>query len=492
MKFLPMKYWIALCVAPALILGCAITECHADLHNIFPFNRLGAAMTESTLPRYTKLPLFHPHRKDFTCVYQAQHLPPINSQSELLFQQALALDDPNIYYKNRDWKKIYQLYQQSADMGNWKAMMNLAALILNYPVPERNPEVAIQWIEKAMKLGVPDAWDMMGIYHQNGIVKGGDATSAYAFFQKAADMGSPRAQVFLGEQLDAGWDNPREQFWANKPVAKKMLECAFAQGDGDAAYRLSFDYAKTFKPGGGTPEDKRRGLEVLQQGAKFGCIKCMNALSSEFRGLDLTTGRNLAEHIDKARAERYSKLGDALEFYGGTLKLPNLDKVLPLPPAPLPKWNGDVQTLINAAKAVTPPIKKPPQKPDQTGRRAIPEGYTVPPLTPQSPTQAGNELVTRTGYWLALDKNVSPADTSLSPGYRPQPVRGGLPEYYQVGEHFEPPTETWLNAAQTRWHYLGEAQRVVQPLDIATHEITWTWLGSPNRVQVANVYEIAV
>jgi uncharacterized protein len=300
----------------------------------------------SNLPRYEKLPLFNPHRKAFTCVYQDQHVPPIDPQAELWFQQALALDDPNIYPDKRDYRKIYQLYTQAAERNHWKAMLNLASLILSeHPgVPEHNPEMAIRWVEKAMKLGVPDAYDMMGVYHQNGLVKGGDATSAYAFFQRAADMGSPSAMTFLGDKLAATYDDPGQGFWGNMPVATQMLQCALAQGDGQPAYHLGFAYK------GATPESKLRALKAFHEGVKLGSANCANTLSVEFGGTDLADGTNIVGHIDKARAERYGKLGDALEFYGGRLKLPNLDKVLPLPPAPLPKWDGNVKTLIDGAK----------------------------------------------------------------------------------------------------------------------------------------------
>ena len=151
-------------------------------------NKITIAMSD--LPRYEKLPLFDPHRKDFACLYQAQQVPPLDPQSEQWFQQALALDDPNIPVGNVDYAKVYQLYRQAAERNNWKAMLNLASLILSNRagVPEHDPEAAIRWVEKAMKLGIPDAYDRMGIYHQNGLVKGGDATSAYAFFQRAADI----------------------------------------------------------------------------------------------------------------------------------------------------------------------------------------------------------------------------------------------------------------------------------------------------------------
>ncbi|AIP35403.1 sel1 repeat family protein [Paraburkholderia xenovorans LB400] len=347
MKFARVRYLFSLWLLFAMT-QAALAES--------PIHQLMTAMSSSDSPRYTKLPLFAPHRKDFTCVYQEQHLPPVDPQAELWFQQALASElDPNIYWEDKDWRKIYQLYQQAAERNHWKAMLNLAALILSgYPVPVRDPEMAIRWVEKAMQLEVPDAWDTMGVYHMKGIVKGGDATSAYAFFQKAADMGSPSAQTFLGAALNAGWDNPGSGFWANISVATKMLECSLAQGYGDAADELEFIYAAPR-----TPEARLRAVTVLQEGAKLGSAKCASLLGSQFRGMGLSDGKSLVGYVDKARAERYSKISDILEWYEGTLKLPNLDKVLPLPPAALPKWDGDVQTLIDAAKAVTPPPTSP-------------------------------------------------------------------------------------------------------------------------------------
>ncbi|RQH05848.1 tetratricopeptide repeat protein [Paraburkholderia dinghuensis] len=400
----------------------------------------------SDLPRYEKLPLFNPHRKTFTCEHQGQHVPPVDPQAELWFQQALALDDPNIYVGKRDYPKIYQLYTQAAERNHWKAMLNLASLILsdNAGVPVHAREVAIRWVEKAMQLGVPDAYDMMGTYHQTGMIKGGDATSAYAFFQRAADMGSPSAQTFLGFKMSGNYDSPDGEFWGNATIGMEMLQCALSQGYGDAADDLGYLYKDT------TPESKLRALKVFHEGVKLGSAKCANSLSSEFSGLGLTSGRNIVGHIDEARAERYSKLGDALEFYGGRLKLPNLDKVLPLPPAPLPKWDGDIQTLIDGAKAVTSPPKA-QQGAALPGREFIPHGYAVSSLEQSTMAVAGNQIVPRDGYWLALYGAAS------TPKNQQIPARRNTPERYQAGERFDASSFAWLTVDQVQWHYLGEA-----------------------------------
>ena len=401
----------------------------------------------SDLPRNQKLPLFNPYRAAFTCAYQDQHLLAIDPRAERWFQQALALDNPELLYKKRDYPQVYQLYTQAAERNHWKAMLNLAALILSDRpgVPEHDPEVAIRWVEKAMKLGVADAYEAMGVLHQNGTVRGGDATSAYAFFQRAADMGSPSALYFLGKKMDGAYDDPSGEFWGNAPVATKMLECAFAQGYGDAAAELSFVYARAE-----TSEAKSRALKILHEGVKLGSATCANALFTEFEGMDLADGTNLVGYVDMARSRRYSKLRDALEFYEGRLKLPNLDKVLPLPPAPLPKWDGETKTLIDGAKAVSPT----PRSEDGAaleGREFVPHGYAVPSLEQSTLAVSGERPVPQDGYWLALYGPASEPKNQL------HPARSGLPERYQSGERFEASSFSWLSTDQVQWHYLGEA-----------------------------------
>lgn len=411
-------------------------------------NKLTAAMSD--LPRYEKLPPFNPHRKDFKCVYQDQRVPSIDPQAEQWFQQALVLDDPDVWFEDRDYSKIYKLYVQAAERNHWKAMLNLAALILStYPgVPERNPELAIRWVEKAMALGVPDAYDRMGVYHQRGLVRGGNATSAYAFFQRAADMGSPSAMTFLGDKLGGTYDSPDGDFWGNRSIAMQMLRCAMAQGYGNAAYELGL-----YQQSGYSFEAKAQALKTFHEGVRLGCAKCSNNLASEFRGFGLTNGENLIGYVDQSRARRYKEIGNALEHYQGRLKLPNLDKVLPLPPAPLPKWDGDVKTLIDAAKGVTPPLKKDSISAFD-GRERMLDGQGVLSLEQSPYAISGDKVVPETGYWLALYGLSTMSKDQL------RFARNGNPERYRAGERFEPPHMSWLEAEQVQWHYLGEPRRI--------------------------------
>ncbi|MBN3815711.1 sel1 repeat family protein [Paraburkholderia sp. Se-20369] len=218
--------------------------------------------------------------------------------------------------------------------------------------------MAIRLVEKAMTLGVPDAYDRMGIYHQNGLLKGGSATSAYAFFQRAADMGSPSGMTFLGDRMGASYDDPDEKFLANVAIATKILECALAQGYGPAAYALGFLHQFS-KNANANANAKAEALKVLQEGVRLGCAECANRPSVEVSGIYIDDEFGLVKYVDEDRSVRYRKIKYLIDHYRGRLRLPNLDKVLPRPPAPLPNWDGNVKTLIDAARSTTleyPPV----------------------------------------------------------------------------------------------------------------------------------------
>jgi len=207
-----------------------------------------------------------------------------------------------------------------------------------------------------MQLGIPAAYDRMGTFYLNSVGVAGDATKAYAFWQKAAEMGNPHAMAYLGDMMAATWDSPNDGFWANIPVATKMLECSLVQGYGPAAYSLFYIQAWPRASDGKisasrTSETKALALKTLHTGVKFGCADCARDLLIEFQDPD-DLADMLVPHLDEARSERYAVLHNALEL-NPLLRFPNLDKALPLPPAPLSPWDGDKQTLIDTAKGVT-------------------------------------------------------------------------------------------------------------------------------------------
>ena len=385
------------------------------------------------LPRNEELRLFEPHRPGFTCEIEATKVPPIDAQADAWFLEAQALDDPDMWEEDRDYKKIVQLTRQAAERRHWKAMLNLATLYLEKRDPPNGKLEALELVEQAMRLGVPAAYDRMGTYYMNGVGVSGDATKAFAFWQKAAEMGNPQAMAYLGKKLAALWDSPRDGFWANMPAGIKMLECSLAQGYGPAAATLAFLRSWPRNADGTFAETKTaatrsHALRTLHEGVRFGCSDCARTLSIDF-GDPFDLADMIAPHIDKARSERYLVLHNALDL-NPLLRFPNLDKVLPLPPAALPPWDGDKHTLIDAAKGVMPRPSEPkaPAASQRQGRQHLDAAYDL---------RASDEKTTATeapfaGYWQAT----APAESEQLQAW----LAGIPPGLYQKGEGFDIPS----------------------------------------------------
>ena len=411
--------------------------------------------TASELPRFTKLERFNPHRPTFACKHEADTVPPITPEAETVFQQALVLDSYEIWHEQRDYKKIAELYQRAMTLGHWKAQFNLAGLYLKGAGVPQDVEKAVALTEDLMRKGVPAAWDNMGAYHMGGVgpLKQ-DASVGYAFWQKAADMGSKASQTYIGAKLLGDHDEP-PSFWGNRAVGLKMLECAFAQGEGRAAYELGI----TLEVG---DEDTARALKVLHAGVMMGSEGSASALDSSFRHGDSLVGRA----TDPARAARYAVLAGAL-YTNPDLRFPNLDKVLPLPPAPLPKWDSNKQTLIDAAKAVVPVLPVAPTSASspaaqRTGRAHIPEGYVLPDKAQEIvPAQYETTKAPIGGYWRAQLQQPSSARHADWDAAQ-------MPMRYAQGELFDR-TRPGLTDTDGRilFHYLGEP--VSQPVAVTVN-----------------------
>ena len=340
-------------------------------------------------PHLQHLAPFDPHITSFECQIEAVKVPPLDAQAEDWFLEARSMEDGFVFVDDVDYKKVVQLTRQAAERHHWKAMLNLSSLYIENHDPPNGDSEAVALVSQAMELGVPAAFDRMGIYYLNGTGVPGSVSQAYAFFQKAAQMGNPQSMNFLGEKMDAGADGLKPGYWGNIPVAIKMFECALAQGYGPGAVEMEPMYAVPrgvdgMPTGRQTPETNERVMRALHEGVRGGCKFCALRLWYEFdHPSDLET--MFVPFIDKARAQRYMKLSDALLF-NPDRRFPNLDKILPLPPAELPPWDGQRDSLLAVAMAVVPiPETSAPTKASlRTGRYFLDSVYAFRPLAETS------------------------------------------------------------------------------------------------------------
>jgi uncharacterized protein len=119
-------------------------------------------------------------------------------------------------------------------------------------------------------------------------------------------------------------------------IGNKIIECADRQNDPQAAYELgtwiSYPDANDF--------DQKKALYYLQRSIKFGNGDGALRLWSTFKEGEMQLPQ------DSERAKRYFKLQNYLEPFNNRHIYPvitNLDDIVPLPPAPLPKWDGKIE-----------------------------------------------------------------------------------------------------------------------------------------------------
>jgi hypothetical protein len=157
----------------------------------------------------------------------------------------------------------------------------------------------------------------------------------------------------------------------------------------------------------------------------LGSEACANKLRIEF-GKPFKIEEMLAPHIDPARSERYRLFAEALGFDPSD-RFPNLDRVLPLPPAILPPWNGDRDTLLNAARGVSAQPTPPPASASsrRSGRFHLDAAFSLRDTgqDTQSPTAPVE------GYWQPLSAGLSVRDS--------EQLAAVPPGLYRCGEEFQ-------------------------------------------------------
>jgi TPR repeat protein len=231
----------------------------------------------------------------------------------------------------------------AAEKGDWGAKALLAHFHLRglghldtNKVLDPELEKGVQIIRQAVSAGQAWGYYDLGVAHQYGY--GGaamDDAISWAYYRRAAELGSPDAQMALAEAYE---DAKRHD------DALYLRMCAYKQEHGPAAMFLGRD-AKL-------KGDFSQALKYYQDGARFGNEEAAAALMlffgvrrwNSYTAEQMSKLRELELKPDAEREKRYQEIDAALEL-NPDLRLKLLDKVLPLPPAELPPWNG-VQDAI--------------------------------------------------------------------------------------------------------------------------------------------------
>lgn len=240
----------------------------------------------------------------------------------------------------------------AADMGDWGARALMAKFYLQglgvldtNRVLQPDPMKAISILRTAASVGQPWAIYDLGVAHQYGY--GGVRQSdklAWAYFLKAATLGSPEAQMALASAY-----SDARQFQDEK----SMLLCAYRQRHSEAAHALGVHHVAI-------TEHFAQAIRYFQDGTEYGNRDSAVALEQLYAdGYWSYLGEQykpaferLGVEPDVERSRRYEEIAAALDI-NPDLKLTRLNEVLPLPPTTLPPWRG-------VASALEPETDDPP------------------------------------------------------------------------------------------------------------------------------------
>jgi len=167
----------------------------------------------------------------FTCAYEKDHNPPLDTEADQWFQQARYLEKVRGV---KDWKTIVGLYEKAIAKDHWKAMHNLAGLYRTgwpgQPGVEQDTRKMLGLYERMVTLKVPLGYYNWAVVVENGrgVLKSDRMASSYLF--QAAQLGSPMAQVRIGQYF--AFALPRDK--QDDDMAERYYRCSGAQENPDA------------------------------------------------------------------------------------------------------------------------------------------------------------------------------------------------------------------------------------------------------------------
>jgi TPR repeat protein len=332
----------------------------------------------------------------FTCKHEK--LPAASADSHVVFKYARWLQKNNQLKQDPATDvQVGRLYRIAAENGHVKATINLLNDSLRGKYSIRSHE-HFRFSQALIDADVATGYYFVSIFQKNGIANlKQDGEMSRRYLRKAADEGSAQAQYEIGDALAPSGRAP--------DVARQMRRCAAEQAHGAAANTLGVYLQET----GAYNE----AIEAFQLGVAAGNESSSSFLRNGFRGPEPTDELYyLGLDEDLERAERYKTIWRILARYSyAHPKVPEINDILPLPPAKLPPWDGKLQWL-EAREANIPPEKPSPElikrlthdlKLDPDTGKPMPgvKGFSQAHLT-AAPCLAGSQCPV-SGYWQVVE-----------------------------------------------------------------------------------------
>lgn len=298
----------------------------------------------------------------FKCVHENDRLPKLNPEADQLYRygQSIELNDPNLKfdYTIRDadtFVNIARHYRIAGAHGHYNAIRALYNLIWRAPDQDIDGISTPSRVQRAEEINRLIRQLIDSNIPAGHVYTGGFAEQAWNLplamseFRQAADMGSPEGQFRAAKLLAGSWFTSGVAGF--KLPYKKIIAIALYQCSADQGYLPASEALASLVPAGSVNAE----IERYQRGVIAGSATFAASLMSHFSregSRKLGSGKP-----DQERARRYDELRMFLiQKQDVHPKILNIEKIVPLPPASLPEWDGtilwedDVKKLRGAEK----------------------------------------------------------------------------------------------------------------------------------------------
>jgi len=388
----------------------------------------------------------------FTCAHE--QIPDLSTATDVLFLYARWLQKNNQLKQDKSVDvEIERLYRIASENGHYKANINLQNGAMRGQFKLQGEE-HLRMSQDLIDVGVATGYYFVGIFLKQGSAGlKQDAEMSLRYYRKAADQGSAQAQYYVGDKLAPSDVAP--------DISRQMRKCAAEQGHGEAALALGVNLKRRGQ--------YREALEAFQLGVAAGSSTSASFFYKGFRNPPPTNELHyLGQQEDLERAERYEKIWKVLSGYSyANPKVPEINEIVPLPPAKLPAWDGKLQWLEERQANVSP--EKPSEELirqlakakllDPASGRPLPNSPDFIQASVPRPTCNSGQACPQAGYWEAV--RVVSTDYVLLKDAEPRRFEKGelMPTLRVQSRHtrFLLADRITVQEENIEWRLLGEA-----------------------------------
>jgi len=288
----------------------------------------------------------------FQCTFESAHLPAVHADIEEVFQHGMylmhrrgrtTLLETQISEFNEVARYLRVAHSHGHPKAGWYLVDWLFVLVdqepdgLASPLRRTRAKEVERVIAQMIERRLPDGYLRRGGFAEQSW----NLQQALDDYRRAADLGSPEAQSKLADWLEGRSIMAKVVDVADRrtrSLATTLYRCAAQQGHAPSITVLAKELLKQ--------KAFSQALPMLQRAVAAGSAEAAYTLVQVFSGepQGYRPFRTLAAKPDAARAERYERIRMFLIGHEADRNaLPDLERIVPLPPASLPEWAGAFQ-----------------------------------------------------------------------------------------------------------------------------------------------------